>query len=288
MNRLQKKCFFAATGFHLLLLLILFVGPAFFSGNKAQDTQVLTFFDLSKITDGPTTGTGARSVAPPAPAPRAQEIIQPPQPVIQEIVQPPPPKPIVAKPQPPEIEPEKEIKSTERNPFAEKTTKKKIEVSTKLVSRSTTKPKTNTSRENSSQEDSEAKARAEAARLAAKIKSVAGGLKSGFSGSTAVDIVGGSGDGGSVNWRDAVASAYYNAWETPEAVESSRELIAEVTIAANGDVLSTRILRSSGNSAIDSSVQRALNRVKRVAPLPNPKEKQRIAPIVFNPLLKKS
>jgi hypothetical protein len=37
-NRLQKKCFIAATGFHLLLVGIVLFGSAFFSSNeKAND-----------------------------------------------------------------------------------------------------------------------------------------------------------------------------------------------------------------------------------------------------------
>ncbi len=42
MNRLEKKCLIATAGFHLLLLVILFVGPAFFSSKpKPDDSQVL-------------------------------------------------------------------------------------------------------------------------------------------------------------------------------------------------------------------------------------------------------
>jgi hypothetical protein len=42
MNRLQKKCVIALAGVHLLLIVILFVGPAFFySRPKADDLQVL-------------------------------------------------------------------------------------------------------------------------------------------------------------------------------------------------------------------------------------------------------
>jgi len=41
MNRLQKKCIMATAGFHLLLLVILFVGPAFFwSREKPDDSPV--------------------------------------------------------------------------------------------------------------------------------------------------------------------------------------------------------------------------------------------------------
>jgi len=38
MNRLQKKCVLATAGFHLLLLVILFVGPAFFWARQKPDT----------------------------------------------------------------------------------------------------------------------------------------------------------------------------------------------------------------------------------------------------------
>jgi len=42
MNRCKKKCVMATSGFHLLLLVILLVGPAFFwSREKPDDTPVL-------------------------------------------------------------------------------------------------------------------------------------------------------------------------------------------------------------------------------------------------------
>ena len=50
MNRLQKKCLIATAGFHLLLLVILFVGPAFFAPSpKPDDTQVLDVIPANLI-----------------------------------------------------------------------------------------------------------------------------------------------------------------------------------------------------------------------------------------------
>jgi len=45
MNRLHKKCFIASAGTHLLLALILFIGPAFLSAKntKSEDMQLLDF-----------------------------------------------------------------------------------------------------------------------------------------------------------------------------------------------------------------------------------------------------
>ena len=50
MNRLQKKCVIATAGIHLLLLLILLVGPAFFNPQpKPDDTQVLDVIPANLI-----------------------------------------------------------------------------------------------------------------------------------------------------------------------------------------------------------------------------------------------
>ena len=50
MNRLQKKCVIGTAGIHLLLIVILFVGPAFFySKPKADDLQVLDVIPANLI-----------------------------------------------------------------------------------------------------------------------------------------------------------------------------------------------------------------------------------------------
>ena len=50
MNRLQKKCVIATAGIHLLLLLILVFGSAFFSPRpKPDDTQLLDVIPANLI-----------------------------------------------------------------------------------------------------------------------------------------------------------------------------------------------------------------------------------------------
>ena len=67
MNRLQKKCVMATAGFHLLLLVILFVGPAFFwSQEKPDDTPVLDMIPANLVDSA---STGVQSAQPPPPAP---------------------------------------------------------------------------------------------------------------------------------------------------------------------------------------------------------------------------
>src|SRR5208337_655445 len=96
MNRLQKKCVIATTGCHLLLLVILFVGPAFFwARERPDDTPVLDMISPSLV-DSVT--TGVQGAQPPRPAPAAA--VPPPQPTPplprrQPEPAPPLPKPVV-------------------------------------------------------------------------------------------------------------------------------------------------------------------------------------------------
>src|SRR5471032_317304 len=84
MNRLQKKCVIATAGFHLLLLVILFVGPAFFNSKpKVDDSQVLDVIPPNLIDAA--FSSGVKNATPPAPTP---------------IVTPPPPQPTPAPPAP--------------------------------------------------------------------------------------------------------------------------------------------------------------------------------------------
>ena len=66
MNRLQKKCFIAAVGMHLLLALTLIVGPGFLSHREEpMDTDILEIIP-DTLTDGPTRGGNRNAPPPPA------------------------------------------------------------------------------------------------------------------------------------------------------------------------------------------------------------------------------
>src|SRR5277367_2928098 len=93
MNRLQKKCVIATAGFHLLLLVILFVGPAFFwARERPDDTPVLDMIPPNQV-DSVTTGVqGAQppKLAPPVVAPQPQPTPPLPKPVVQPAPEPAP------------------------------------------------------------------------------------------------------------------------------------------------------------------------------------------------------
>ncbi len=95
MNRLQKKCLIATAGFHLLLILALVFGSAFFTErDKPDETQTLTVIPITTIEEA--FNSGVKGAQPPPPTP----VVTPPepQPKPQPTPEPPQPKPVVTPP----------------------------------------------------------------------------------------------------------------------------------------------------------------------------------------------
>src|SRR5207245_11769949 len=67
MNRLQKKCFIASAGLHLLLVIILFIGPAFLGSREKPVT--LQYIDIIpfKVIEAPFVGGGNHNDKTPKP-----------------------------------------------------------------------------------------------------------------------------------------------------------------------------------------------------------------------------
>jgi TonB family protein len=281
MNRLEKKCVIAAAAFHLLLLLVLLVGPAFLSSRDQPDNLPVIDFIPFKTVDAMVSGGGNPAAKPPAPAPL-------PQPVAPAI--PPAPKavppPEVTKPEPAPKETVKETpKETKVDPDAlepVKDRKHKVDVSTALVKR-----KPNEVSESKARAAAEAKERATEARrqTAAAISQTVRGIQSGLSGGTTIELKGPGGGGlPYANWKQAVKSVYDAAWILPAGITADSATAAvTVTIARDGTVISARIVDRSGSPVVDQSVQATLDRVRYAAPLPDDaKEDQRTITIYFD------
>lgn len=83
---------------------------------------------------------------------------------------------------------------------------------------------------------------------------------------------GGGGDGPAMsNYRDYISTIYNNAWH-PDTITGHPVTVVEVVISRDGTIKSSSITRASGNSAMDKSVQRALDRVTRSGVRPFPSE----------------
>jgi TonB family protein len=284
MNRLQKKCFLASAGVHSLLLLILFVGPAFLSSSPPKDNMPILDFVPFKTVDAMVSGGGnprAKPLATPPP-------IEPPKPVAQAPVQPPPKPETKPEPQPepvkPVVQPKPDPDAVEPEPK-----RRKLNISTDVVTRDSSAKDAAKKKA-----DQQAEARARTAyqkQLASKIGALADTLSTGLSSPTEVELKGPGGGGVPyANFLQAVKSRYANAWVVPDGVaDDNATTTASVTIARDGTVISARITRHSGNVEVDRSVQRTLDEVKWAAPLPDDaKENERTVSINFNVKAKKA
>ena len=149
MNRLQKKCVIATAGFHLLLLTILIVGPAFFNPQpKPDETQLLDVIPANLIEAAFNSGVRGATPPPPAPIVPPPPTPVPPTPAVQPTPPPPVPKPVV--PPPPTItERIEKLFTPEPKPVPVKPAPEKpepkphqIQVNTQLVARTPPKPST--------------------------------------------------------------------------------------------------------------------------------------------------
>jgi TonB family protein len=262
MNRLQKKCVITTAGIHLLLLLILIVGPGFFNPKpKADDTQVLDVIPANLIDAA--FSSGVKNATPPAPAP----IVQPqPAPTPKPAVQPPP------APAPTLVERVERIFKSEPakpvpTPVPTENPSHKIQVNTQLVARSSTKSLTT----KTTHDDSRV------------INNAIRSLKNNLSSATEIDMPGNS-SAAYANYGAAVVSVYHNAWISPDDMANDSAVVKfSVTIASDGTVIGAHIIDPSGDTNVDAAVQRMLSRVAFIAPFPNgATEKERTYTINFN------
>ena len=313
MNRLQKKCMMASGGLHVLLVLILFLGPAFLPKKpEAPTVEVLEILPVDpKMTDGRTHGgSGQPAVAeskpeqqpqaaqpqptPPPPAPQPQP--QPPQreEAKEEVKEVEPPK---AKPQPEPVE------KDDPDDFVIKTVKKPEKTPTKATSSSTTKkpsssskiefssviksPRTSTTSRTTTRSDAVADSRAKALQdLAKAIGGARSNIGSRTRGGTTVEFPGGDGSGGPVyvNYMQYVISAFDRAWIDPTDVDDERATVkTEIVVSRSGEIVSAKITSKSGISSLDRSVLRAINGVGKLPAFPEgARDSQRTFIINFN------
>jgi outer membrane biosynthesis protein TonB len=268
MTRLQKKCAIVSTAMHLSLAAILFVGPAF-SSSKTEEIREINFVP-TLLVDANVAGGGNPNARPPAPA-----NTQPPAP------QPPPPKPEI-KPQPQaKSEPEK---SPEPDDFSERKPRKpqivtKVETRSKPVTR-----RTDTSSDDKLQQQQQADARRKAGQELAR---AAQGIREGTASATSIVEDFGPGGGGPAyaGYASWVQSVYLNAWVAPDDTATDAPITkARIIISSDGTVISSEIISRSGDSQMDASVQRTLDRVTTVGrPFPEGvKDKQRTYILKFD------
>jgi TonB family protein len=258
---------------HILLLVVLFVGPAFVSVNRLDDTPLLEIVP-DMTTDREAKGGGGK------PSPQVLPLAAEPPPTQQQTVvprvEPPKPTPVtpVLKTEPPKVEKSEPVKDTKTDDALESKDKKpthKVQISDNVVK---IKDRKNTTQNANAEKQAEVKAAAERSqRFANAAKVLRGSLSQTTTIETTPSRGGFGGDGPSyANYAQVVRKIYndaWNAWSVPDDVTDDEATVqVRVTIARNGRVVRSEILRSSGSRAVVNAAQAVLDRVTYVKEFP--------------------
>ncbi len=270
---------------HAFLALVLVVGSAFFVEKEKPQVVAKIRIIPTKILDGADAGGGGNpkiamtddqqkgdtvKPLPPPPEPKVVQAPPKPQPKVEPKVEP--------KPEP-KVEP---VKPKPTSPTVAARTKPEKEKDSEPLQ---LKPVTRTNKEKvEAQRAAEAKDRAaKADQLAKKFGNVEQSLRSGFTKGTKVEV-GGPGGEAYAGYDALVKAIYDDAWDVSDSLtDDDSTAKVKIVIARSGKVVSAYIDRRSGNSLLDKSVQRALDKVKFVAPFPEGShDEQRTFTINFN------
>ena len=313
MSRLQKKCFIASASLHFLLFALLVFGPAFISSTSRR-TDNLPMLDVipAKLIDDAMSGGGQPAAAkqietPPESKAPADPVTVPPTPKLE----PPAPAPVESKPKPiVEMKPIVEQKPTIEKQETKTEPRLPVKQTTKLTKTKPAPPEKIAPKKNEPTVDLKPAVRSTAESLARKAKAEAAAkareaaeewkgqinkslqaLRSDLSPSTTIEAMGTGGEA-YANYSQAIKTIYTEAWLTPDDVTDDAATVrVEVRIARDGRIVSSSVLKRSGISSLDKSVQAALDRVerRRLPPFPEgASDTQRTFKINFNLKTKRS
>jgi TonB family protein len=302
MSRLEKKCLLASAGAHGTLALLLFLWPLLLVTKHSSEIIPPLMLVPAHIIDGiMASGGNPKATAPPAPAPApprpapATPAVPLPKPEVA-----PPPKPqrkvIQEEPEAPakpatrrvrDALPDKKLARVEEADESQESTstkpgRRKIQLSFERESGSTQKSPS------ASDSKADSKARAEAAAHAvqayqSRLNGVLGAIAQGVSGGTAIEV---PGPGGEVyaDYTQYLQLAYKRAWTPPDDLADELATVkVRVVVARSGNVLSFHVVKYSGISALDRSVERLKQAVPFIAPFPEgAQDAQRAFLVSFN------
>ena len=248
-------------------------------------------------------------VVEPAPAPKPVEPPPPPPPTKpiepvkkKEVVKEPPPKLVKVEPRP--LPPSPKGKEAPVKKETKKTKEPEPPPAKTAPTKSTVKiADTKTLISRKSEEDAKAKQKAETEERALSVaaakadqqahlqrvamaKFIIGGIQGGLSSPVDIHIDAGGGPNAAafLDYGQMMVRIYEQMWLVPANLNDSLSIVSvTVTVARNGRVLKSQLLKPSGNSAIDKSVGETLQKVIQFEPFPASfREAQKTFNIDFN------
>ncbi len=254
MGRLKRNCVVGSVVFHTLTLALLLLAPIILA--KREDKVQVIDLIPSEIVD--------QIMAPPAPvAPPTPPTPTPPKPTPPKPT-PPKPKPTPPDPVPPKPKPAEPVKPKPKPVKVVKPKPKPSKPKIK-VNLSSTIRQPDTQKIKAQQAAAERARKAEAKRRAALNESL-NNLDSKLSGRTSVNVP--QGRYAAANYESLIRRKYVDATIHPGTISGDPVVKVRLVIARSGNVISARIIGTSGLASWDRAVQKALDRVKRIAPFP--------------------
>ena len=251
MSRLLKKCIFLSIGLHVLVAALLIAAAAFFI-TKPDKVQPTLSMIAPEVLDNILNPKPVRSVPiKSAPTVRRNVVPQPPKPVEPKKVVPTPPRKVRETPAPKKPTPRPKPK----NPSKPKPSPSKIiriTTSSKTVGSNAPKPVAT---------PAPVKPKVDSSKLTGTVNNLrsqlSAGIKVNVSGANAAAFT---------SYAQYVVSVYRRTWQPliPKNLTRTRVAVVQVTIDRTGRVLSSRVISNTGDTALDRSVQSALDRVKTI------------------------
>jgi TonB family protein len=302
MTPLQKKCFLFSIGMHCLLLVILVGSAAFRDKPDAKDSQMVLTMIPANILDKAGVGGGSSEPTPtvavpqqtavqaPTPTPPTPHPVQPAEPVPVRLTTEPVERP---KPKVKEIEAEPTEKPVIAKEAAIKPAKKpphEIVVDHTPASSLThdkTKAKTPDTAAAEATAAAEVTARADARRrrnIAQTLNALSKDVRTSAAQGTAVDLPGVGGGEAFADYKTVIYNYYFHAWIAPDGVTDKLATAdVKIVVARDGAILSAEIIKTSGEPALDKSVERALRAVTSLPAFPpGARDQQRSFLLRFN------
>ena len=282
MNRLQKKCLIAIAGTHLLVIVLLFCSGFIASKPKTDDVPLLDIIPSNVIEAA--AHSGVKNAPKPPPTQPTPPVSKPIEPTPPEPKPPTPVKPEPAEPVKPPVTPTGE----EPTPVV-KPKPKPVHTVVPNLTHTITHVVKPTVIKPTEDPEAAAEAKAEAAaekareRRAHALASALNNISEHSSSATRVEMPG-SGSVSYASYASVVKSIYEHAWTPPDDTSSDdANTKVSVTIANDGHVIESHIINPSGDSRVDASVRRTLDRVTFVHEFPDgAKEREKTFIINFN------
>ena len=260
MNRLQKHCVLVSTGLHLLLLVALLFGSGFRS-KQPERPDIKSFHMMSSsvmesLLDDPADAAGKQEPEPVVKTPVAE-------PPPEEIKEPETPKAEPAPRPEPVVKPRPKPEPTQVPAISKRIEKPKPKPAKPVIKVSRIY-KSNTTRRKPSAKNQQPRVPRPSVpqvTLNQNLNKVGGGSRL-----KGVTTISGSSLG---KYGLLVQSAYDRQWRQPNGI-SSRDLTVKVKVivAKDGSIQSAKISQSSGISAMDQSIERAIQMVQRITEAP--------------------